>query len=356
MSLAYVPVGWNRQKKRYDLILFSLIITYISVFITCNIIFDSQITHETMLIRATGTLAFLLLNVILMIGPLTRINKKFLPLLYNRRHLGVTMFFMGAFHGIFNIIQFHSQGNINPLLSVFVSNTHYGSFVDFPFQSLGFFALLILFLMAASSHDFWLHNLTPRVWKTLHMMVYLAYALILMHVMLGVIQLESSPVYFLMITIGAGTLIVLHMVAGIKENAADRKKYSLQRDGFYEVCDVYDIEENRAKMFCLGPERIAVYKYDGKLSAVNNVCKHQNGPLGEGKIIDGCITCPWHGYQYLPHNGRSPAPFKEKVATYDVRVNGTKVWVNPAPYPEGTERPTAIISQNELHKKELVIQ
>ena len=25
--------------------------------------------------------------------------------------------------------------------------------------------------------------------------------------------------------------------------------------------------------------------------------------------MDGCITCPWHGYQYLPHNGQSPPPF-----------------------------------------------
>lgn len=26
------------------------------------------------------------------------------------------------------------------------------------------------------------------------------------------------------------------------------------------------------------------------------MCKHQNDPLGEGKIVDGCVTCPWHGY------------------------------------------------------------
>ena len=61
----------------------------------------------------------------------------------------------------------------------------------------------------------------------------------------------------------------------------------------------------------------------------------------EGKIVDGCITCPWHGYQYAPHNGQSPPPFTEKIATYDVQVVGGNVLVNPTPYPEGTERPTA---------------
>jgi nitrite reductase/ring-hydroxylating ferredoxin subunit len=58
---------------------------------------------------------------------------------------------------------------------------------------------------------------------------------------------------------------------------------------------------------------VAIFKYDGKISAISNVCQHQNGPLGEGKIIDGLVTCPWHGFQYCPHDGASPEPFKEKV-------------------------------------------
>jgi hypothetical protein len=46
-------------------------------------------------------------------------------------------------------------------------------------------ALLILLLMAATSHDFWLKNLTAPVWKRLHMLVYAAYALLLAHLLLG---------------------------------------------------------------------------------------------------------------------------------------------------------------------------
>ena len=95
------------------------------------------------------------------------------------------------------------------------------------------------------------------------------------------------------------------------------------------------IPEGRARIVCAG-ERIAIFRYDGKISAVSNVCRHQNGPLGEGRVIDGCITCPWHGYQYLPGNGRSPAPFTEKVATFDVLVVGGRVYVNPKAHAPGT--------------------
>lgn len=343
MGASYQAVGWNRQKKIYDWLIFAFCSIYLLLFAGINLIYNSEITFETLLIRSTSTLALLLLHFILSIGPLTRINKKFLPLLYNRRHLGVTMFCIAAVHGVFSIIQFHSLGNVNPLVSLFISNTHYNSVADFPFQALGFFALIILMLMAVTSHDFWLHNLSPKVWKTLHMSVYVAYLLIILHVMLGVIQYETNPVFIFILAIGSSTLILLHLIAGSREVKKDHQRYGLKEAGFYKVCMVSDIQEDRAKMFCIKEERIAVFKTSGKLFAVNNVCKHQNGPLGEGKVIDGCITCPWHGYQYLPSNGCSPPPFKEKVSTYDVRLVGEEVWLNPTPYPEGTERPGAVL-------------
>lgn len=343
MSASYVAVGWNRQKKIYDRVIAMGCFLYLTLFIGLTLLFNSEATFETLLIRSSSTLALLLLHIILAIGPLCRLNPKFLPLLYNRRHLGVTMFSFAAVHGMFSIFQFHGLSNSNPIVSVFTSNTNYGSLSDFPFQALGFFALIIFLLMAVTSHDFWLHNLSPRIWKTLHMFVYLAYLLVIMHVMLGVIQYERNPVFVGMIIIGSSGLITLHLLAALKERRIDRQVFALKQEGFVYVCKMSEIQDSRAKIFCVDRERIAVYRHENKLYAVHNVCKHQGGPLGEGKILDGCITCPWHGYQYLPHNGQSPPPFKEKVSTYDVRILEDKVWLNPLPFPEGTVRPGASI-------------
>jgi nitrite reductase/ring-hydroxylating ferredoxin subunit len=251
---------------------------------------------------------------------------------------------MAAVHGVFSIIHFHALGDVNPLVSLFTSNTNFFSLSGFPFQALGFFALIIFFLMAITSHDFWLHNLSPKVWKTLHMFVYLAYLLIVMHIMLGVIQYETHPVFVILISLGAAWIITLHLISGIKEVGKDNLEYKLKKEGFHFVSNVNEFEEGRAKIFCINKERIAVYKHENKLFAIHNVCKHQGGPLGEGKIVDGCITCPWHGYQYLPYNGQSPPPFLEKVNTYDVKVIDGKVWLNPVPFPEGTEKPGALIN------------
>ncbi|HVU94435.1 MAG TPA: Rieske 2Fe-2S domain-containing protein [Puia sp.] len=357
MGISYQAVGWNRQKRRYDTILLGFCIAYIGTFVGLSLVFNREMTFETLLIRSTSTLALLLLHVILSIGPLCRLDNRFLPLLYNRRHLGVTMFTIAAIHGGFSIFQFHGLGNVNPLLSLFLSNTRYDSLSAFPFQALGFFALLIFLLMAVTSHDFWLHMLSPRTWKTLHMAVYAAYLLVILHVVLGVIQYETNPVFILILFGGTSILITLHLLAGYREVRKDNlhfpeapnasPQFPEAQKRLVQVCAVSDIAPDRAKVFCIDKERIAVFRSGDILHAIHNVCKHQNGPLGEGKVIDGCITCPWHGYQYLPKNGQSPPPFTEKVSTYDVEVIDGMVWLDPKPYPEGTERPGAPVNQQQ---------
>src|SRR5574339_157313 len=221
MSVGYSAVGWNRQKKLYDWFIVGFCMLYLFTFIILTAFINPDYTFETVLIRSTSTLAVLLLHIILSIGPLARINKKFLPLLYNRRHLGVTMFCIAAVHGIFSIMQFHTLGNVNPFVSLFTSNTNFNSVAGFPFQSLGFFALIIFFLLAITSHDFWLHNLSPRFWKTLHMMVYVAYSFIIFHVMLGVMQYEPSPGLALLLGIGLLTVISLPLTAAFREKRRD---------------------------------------------------------------------------------------------------------------------------------------
>src|ERR1041385_2335679 len=165
MSVSYQAVGWNHTKKVYDSVLAGGLLLYLGIFVGIGSVVHPNVTAETLLIRGMGTAALLLLHVILCIGPLCRLDRRFLPLLYNRRHLGVTMFVLAFAHGTFSLVQFHALGNVDPLVSLLVSNTRYIGPPDFPYQALGFFALVILFLMAATSHDFWLHNLTAPVWK-----------------------------------------------------------------------------------------------------------------------------------------------------------------------------------------------
>ena len=222
MSHAYQAVGWSPQKRKYDLLIALCMVVYLCAFTAISLATQPHITFETLLLRATGSLAFVMLSFILLLGPLARMSPRFLPVLYNRRHLGVATFLAALVHGAFATLQFHALGEVNPLASVLSSD---GSFTDggaFPFQPLGAIVLGVLFLMAATSHDFWLANLTPRVWKGLHMAVYGAYAVLLGHVALGALQGEGKGYLWPVTGAVALTVFALHLYTGLAERRRDR--------------------------------------------------------------------------------------------------------------------------------------
>lgn len=336
MSTGYRAVQWSPGKRRYDLVLAGLLALYLATFLGLTALLRPEITVETALVRAFGTAAFLLLHVVLSIGPLARFDPRFLPLLWNRRHLGVTTFVCALAHGAFALVQFHALGDRNPLVSLLVSNTRFDSIAHFPFQQLGAAALVLLFLLAATSHDFWLAQLTAPVWKALHAGAYAAYALVVGHVALGALQDERATPPVAMFALGVSGILGLHLAAALRERRIDREVALATGDGFVEAGRVSAIAEGRATVVSIGGERVAIFRHQGRLSALSNVCQHQNGPLGEGRIVDGCVTCPWHGYQYRPEDGASPPPFTERVPTFRLRVEGERILVDPRPLPAGT--------------------
>ena len=142
--------------------------TFLATFIVFGL--NAKVADPAILImRALGACAIVLLHIILAIGPLARLSDRFKPLLYNRRHFGVITAVIALLHGGFALMWYHGFGTINPIASAIGGYGNYGVAIEFPFESLGFIALVILLIMAATSHDFWLTRLSPPIWKTLHM-------------------------------------------------------------------------------------------------------------------------------------------------------------------------------------------
>lgn len=337
MSVTYRAVGWNPQKRAYDFWIAGAVAVYLALFGAGMLVTQPNATAETILIRASGTLAFLLLHVILSIGPICRLDSRFLPLLYNRRHLGVTMCLVATVHAALSVVQFHGFADVNPLVSLLSTSTGWTTVADFPFQIVGAAALVILIVMAATSHDFWLHQLTPVVWKRLHMAVYAAYTLLVTHVLFGALQTERATPLAVLVGLGVVWIVTVHLLSARREARIDRAEPpAAPSSDFVDVCAASDIGDGRARIFTAGGERIAIFRHGDGFSAISNVCRHQGGPLGEGRIVRGCVVCPWHGYEYLPESGSAPPPFTEKVETYAVEVRGGRVQVNPRPHAPGT--------------------
>jgi len=239
-------------------------------------------------------------------------------------------------HASFMVEWYAVQDALPSLYDELTKVSDYGKFIGFPFKALGLVALLILFLLAATSHDYWLVFLTPSVWKGLHMALYVAYGLVVMHVALGVMQSDRNPFIPAMLASGFAIVTLLHLVAGWRERAGDRGGASAS-DGWLPVGPPLSIPDKGARIVAAPDgERIAVFRDGAQIGALSNLCAHQNGPIGEGRIIDGCVTCPWHGYQYRLEDGCAPPPFTEKLVTYRVRIAHGVVEVDPRPLPPGT--------------------
>ena len=83
---------------------------------------------------------------------------------------------------------------------------------------------------------------------------------------------------------------------------------------------------DEAKEFPCGAKTICVANVNGVYSAMDNICLHRGGPLGQGVIGDGKVICPWHGWAWDPKTGET-GPMGPKLAVYPVKIEGGDVLV-----------------------------
>lgn len=89
-----------------------------------------------------------------------------------------------------------------------------------------------------------------------------------------------------------------------------------------------ELAEGRVKSVTCQHRTLCMTRHKGTYAALDNRCPHQGGPLGEGSIENGLLRCPWHGWDFDPTTGESPAGFDEKVPSFPVEVRDDGVYVS----------------------------
>ena len=82
-----------------------------------------------------------------------------------------------------------------------------------------------------------------------------------------------------------------------------------------------------AKEFTCGDKTICLANVDGTLAAMDNVCVHRGGPLGQGVVDSGKVVCPWHGWAYDPKTGTTTHNDSMKVNVYPLKIEGEDVLI-----------------------------
>ncbi len=74
--------------------------------------------------------------------------------------------------------------------------------------------------------------------------------------------------------------------------------------------------------------QICLANLDGELAALDNLCPHRQGPLGQGWIEGDAVICPWHSWAFNLKTGLSEYPAHERVAVFPVKIDGEHVLVD----------------------------
>jgi len=98
---------------------------------------------------------------------------------------------------------------------------------------------------------------------------------------------------------------------------------------FERVASTADVPAGAVKVVEVGARSLALCNLDGSFYAVDNLCTHDGGPLGEGTLYDGTVECPRHGARFDVQSGAVKAlPAVRPVRTYPVQVDGDEVSVD----------------------------
>ncbi len=96
---------------------------------------------------------------------------------------------------------------------------------------------------------------------------------------------------------------------------------------FTRVAGVSDIPAGTVKEVQADGKSIALANIEGQFYAIDNVCLHLGGPLGQGYLDGQQVECPWHGWQYDMKTGQCVFNPQARLPTYAVKVEGSDVLV-----------------------------
>ncbi len=89
-----------------------------------------------------------------------------------------------------------------------------------------------------------------------------------------------------------------------------------------------EIAEGTIREFQIDGKNIALANVGGKFYAIDNVCLHRSGPLGQGVLEGKIVTCPWHGWEYDVTTGKIAQNPSVGVDCYTVEVRGDDIFVD----------------------------
>jgi len=96
---------------------------------------------------------------------------------------------------------------------------------------------------------------------------------------------------------------------------------------YVSIAKLEDLGPGQSLVAEVNGEEVAVFNVDGTVYAIDNMCAHQGGPLGEGLLEGETVICPLHSWKYNVRTGACSTNPSKKVNTYSVKIENGQIKV-----------------------------
>jgi nitrite reductase/ring-hydroxylating ferredoxin subunit len=92
-----------------------------------------------------------------------------------------------------------------------------------------------------------------------------------------------------------------------------------------DVAALASLPDGTAREVLVAGQVIALFRTGETIYALDGMCAHQGGPIAQGQIHNGCVTCPWHGWQYELATGIQTINRQPLQRVYPVRITDNRI-------------------------------
>ena len=97
---------------------------------------------------------------------------------------------------------------------------------------------------------------------------------------------------------------------------------------FLDVCAIDDLPLGERMFIQIGEVPVVIMNVNDEIFGIEDVCTHDDGPLGEGEIEDDEIICPRHGARFNLRTGEVlTLPAVMGVKTYQIKIEGDRILI-----------------------------
>jgi len=97
---------------------------------------------------------------------------------------------------------------------------------------------------------------------------------------------------------------------------------------FVKVGDAASLEPGQVIEAEVAGNSYAICNVNGELFALDGICPHAGGPLGQGTIENGRLVCPWHAWEYDCRTGANDFDESLKLAMFPVKVESGDILID----------------------------